>query len=49
VSEPDQIIPAITRAIGQTQEGTPALLEFITQKEFAISTFREENGLAVKE
>jgi len=49
VSEPDQIIPAITRAIGQTQEGTPALLEFITQKELTISTFREENGLAVKE
>jgi thiamine pyrophosphate-dependent acetolactate synthase large subunit-like protein len=40
VSEPDQIIPAITRAIGRTQEGTPALLEFITQKELAVSTFR---------
>ncbi len=49
VSEPDQIIPALTRAIGQTQAGTPALLEFITQKELAISTFREENGFAVKE
>ena len=40
VSEPDQIIPAITRAIQRTQEGTPALLEFITQKELAVSTFR---------
>jgi thiamine pyrophosphate-dependent acetolactate synthase large subunit-like protein len=40
VSEPDQIIPAITRAIRRTQEGTPALLEFITQKELAVSTFR---------
>ena len=40
VSEPDQIIPAITRAIQQTQEGIPALLEFITQKELAVSTFR---------
>jgi thiamine pyrophosphate-dependent acetolactate synthase large subunit-like protein len=39
VSEPDQIIPAITRAIQRTQEGTPALLEFITQKELAVSTF----------
>lgn len=40
VSEPDQIIPAITRAIQQTREGIPALLEFITQKELAVSTFR---------
>lgn len=40
VSEPDQIIPAITRAIQRTREGTPALLEFITQKELAVSTFR---------
>jgi len=40
VREPDQIIPAITRAIGRTQEGTPALLEFITKKELAVSTFR---------
>ncbi len=40
VSEPDQIIPAITRAIQRTQEGTPALLEFITQKELTVSTFR---------
>src|SRR5713101_685496 len=40
VSKPDQIIPAITRAIQRTQEGTPALLEFITQKELAVSTFR---------
>jgi thiamine pyrophosphate-dependent acetolactate synthase large subunit-like protein len=40
VSEPDQIIPAITRAMQRTQEGTPALLEFITQKELAVSTFR---------
>ena len=40
VSEPHQIIPAITRAMQRTQEGTPALLEFITQKELAVSTFR---------
>ncbi len=37
VSEPEQIIPALRRAIGQTQEGIPALLEFITQKELAVS------------
>ena len=39
VSEPQQIIPALRRAIGQTQAGTPALLEFITQKELAVSRF----------
>jgi acetolactate synthase-1/2/3 large subunit len=40
VSEPGQIIPAIQRAVQRTQEGTPALLEFITKKELAVSTFR---------
>ncbi|HEY6542912.1 MAG TPA: thiamine pyrophosphate-requiring protein [Ktedonobacteraceae bacterium] len=40
VSEPGQIIPAIKRAVQRTQEGTPALLEFITRKELAVSTFR---------
>jgi thiamine pyrophosphate-dependent acetolactate synthase large subunit-like protein len=40
VSEPGQIVPAIHRAVQQTQEGTPALLEFITRKELAVSTFR---------
>ncbi len=40
VSEPGQIIPAIKRAVQRTQEGTPALLEFITKKELAVSTFR---------
>ncbi len=39
VSEPGQIVPAITRAVQRTQEGTPALLEFITKKELAVSTF----------
>jgi thiamine pyrophosphate-dependent acetolactate synthase large subunit-like protein len=41
VSDPDQIIPAIKRAVQRTQEGTPALLEFITKKELAVSTFRD--------
>ena len=39
VTTPDQIIPAIQRGIQKTQEGTPVLLEFITQKETQISTF----------
>ena len=39
VSEPAQIIPAIKRAIRQTQEGTPALLEFLTAKEIEFSLF----------
>ena len=39
VEMPDQIIPAIQRGIQKTQEGTPALLEFITAKEIQISTF----------
>jgi len=39
VETPDQIIPAIQRGIQQTQEGVPALLEFITAKEIQISSF----------
>jgi acetolactate synthase-1/2/3 large subunit len=39
VTEPREIIPAIQRAIKKTQEGTPALLEFITEKAVDISTF----------
>jgi acetolactate synthase I/II/III large subunit len=37
VSEPAQIVPAIQRGIRQTQEGRPALLEFLTSKEIAYS------------
>ena len=40
ISEPGEIVPAIQRAIRQTQEGTPALLEFLTKKEGTVSTFR---------
>ena len=32
VTEPAEIIPAIRRAIKKTEEGVPALLEFITEK-----------------
>ncbi len=39
VETPDQIIPAIQRGIQKTQEGTPALLEFLTAKEIEISKF----------
>jgi acetolactate synthase-1/2/3 large subunit len=37
VTQPGDIIPAIKRAIQKTKDGTPALLEFITQKEVGIS------------
>ena len=39
VTEPAEIIPAIRRGIQQTQEGRPALLEFITQKEVQTSEY----------
>ena len=40
ITRPEEIVPAIQRGIRQTQEGTPALLEFLTQKEGTISTFQ---------
>ena len=42
MTEPGEIVPAIHRAIRQTEEGTPALLEFITAKEIDVSTFKYE-------
>jgi thiamine pyrophosphate-dependent acetolactate synthase large subunit-like protein len=39
VTDPAEIVPAIKRGIAQTKEGKPALLEFITQKETAISKY----------
>ena len=39
VETPDQIIPAIKRGIRKTEEGVPALLEFITCKETDVSVF----------
>ena len=39
VTEPGEIVPSIKRAIRQTEEGRPALLEFITQKEIEFSIF----------
>ena len=37
VTEPDEIVPAIRRGIEQTRNGVPALLEFITSQELAVS------------
>jgi thiamine pyrophosphate-dependent acetolactate synthase large subunit-like protein len=39
VTEPEQIVPAIRRGIERTREGTPALLEFITEKAVDVSRF----------
>jgi acetolactate synthase-1/2/3 large subunit len=39
VTEPGQIVPAIKRAVEQTRAGTPALLEFITEKAVDFSTY----------
>jgi thiamine pyrophosphate-dependent acetolactate synthase large subunit-like protein len=37
VTEPAEIVPAIRRGVEQTRKGVPALLEFITCKEIALS------------
>ena len=39
VTEPGAIVPAVKRAIEKTREGTPALLEFITEKAVDFSIF----------
>ena len=39
ITQPKDIIPAIKRGIKATQEGKPALLEFITTKEVEVSKF----------
>jgi len=39
VETPDQIVPAIRRGIEATRNGQPALLEFITQKDYQYSMF----------
>jgi thiamine pyrophosphate-dependent acetolactate synthase large subunit-like protein len=40
VTEPAEIVPAIRRGIEATERGEPALLEFITSKEVAVSKFK---------
>ena len=39
VTQPGAIVPAIQRAIAKTREGTPALLEFITEQAVDFSIF----------
>ncbi|MBI2206630.1 MAG: thiamine pyrophosphate-requiring protein [Candidatus Rokubacteria bacterium] len=39
VTEPDEIVPAIKRGMAKTKEGTPVLLEFITEKAVDFSMF----------
>jgi acetolactate synthase-1/2/3 large subunit len=39
VMEPKEIVPAIKRAVAKTREGTPALLEFLTEKAIDFSMF----------
>jgi acetolactate synthase-1/2/3 large subunit len=39
VTDPNEISAAIARGIAATEQGQPALLEFITEKELAISSF----------
>jgi acetolactate synthase I/II/III large subunit len=39
VTRPEEIVPSIRRGIEQTKAGVPALLEFITAQETAISKF----------
>jgi len=40
VTDPSEIVPAIKRGIAATQDGRPAMLEFITTTEKVYSTFR---------
>jgi acetolactate synthase-1/2/3 large subunit len=39
ITDPDKIVPAIKRGIEKTQQGQPALLEFLTAKETKVSSF----------
>jgi thiamine pyrophosphate-dependent acetolactate synthase large subunit-like protein len=39
VTQPGDIVPAIKRAVAKTKDGTPALLEFITEKAIDFSMF----------
>ena len=43
ITQPDEIVPAIRRGVEQTRKGVPALLEFITSKEIAVS--KQYHGL----
>jgi thiamine pyrophosphate-dependent acetolactate synthase large subunit-like protein len=41
ITSPAEIVPAIRRGIEKTQQGIPALLEFITAKEIALSKYQQ--------
>jgi thiamine pyrophosphate-dependent acetolactate synthase large subunit-like protein len=41
ITAPAEIVPAIRRGIEKTQQGIPALLEFITAKEIALSKYHQ--------
>jgi acetolactate synthase-1/2/3 large subunit len=40
ITDPAEIIPALRRGIAETEAGRPALLEFITQKDYQYSIMR---------
>ena len=40
VADPAEIVPAIRRAVRKTQDGTPALLEFMTEKSYEYSIYK---------
>jgi thiamine pyrophosphate-dependent acetolactate synthase large subunit-like protein len=44
ITSPAEIIPAIRRGIEKTQQGVPALLEFITAKEIAVSKYHQPSS-----
>jgi acetolactate synthase-1/2/3 large subunit len=44
ITSPAEIVPAIRRGIEKTQQGIPALLEFITAKEIAVSKYHQPAG-----
>ena len=39
IEDPNDIVAALERGIAKTEEGVPALLEFITDKEISYSTY----------
>jgi len=44
ISEPDEIVAALQRGIAATEKGQPALLEFITSQELALSLMYSSYG-----
>ena len=44
ITSPAEIVPAIRRGMEKTRQGIPALLEFITAKEIAVSKYHQPAG-----